>query len=168
MKVPLVILVWDDGYGISVPIELQTTKASISEACAGFLVDDKGDGIHIYTAKAWDYPELVSVYDRAIAQTRKLHRPTLIHIQECTQPQGHSTSGSHERYKSKERLEWEKEFDGISKMEQWIIDQGWRSRAELDDLRKQVKAEVRAGSKKVWKQYQDGICLLYTSDAADE
>ncbi len=157
MKVPLVILVWDDGYGISVPIELQTTKASISEACAGFLVDDKGDGIHIYTAKAWDYPELVSVYDRAIAQTRKLHRPTLIHIQECTQPQGHSTSGSHERYKSKERLEWEKEFDGISKMEQWIIDQGWRSRAELDDLRKQVKAEVRAGSKKVWKQYQDGI-----------
>ena len=157
MKVPLVILVWDDGYGISVPIELQTTKASISEACAGFLVDDKGDGIHIYTAKAWDYPELVSVYDRAIAQTRKLHRPTLIHIQECTQPQGHSTSGSHERYKSKERLEWEKEFDGISKMEQWIIDQGWRSRAELDDLRKQVKAEVRAGSKKVWKQYQNGI-----------
>jgi len=157
MEVPLVILVWDDGYGISVPIELQTTKASISEACAGFLVDDNGDGIHIYTAKAWDYPGLVSVYDRAISQTRKDHRPTLIHIQECTQPQGHSTSGSHERYKSKERLEWEKEFDGIAKMKEWIISQGWKTREELDAFRKQVKSEVRAGSKKVWKQYQEKI-----------
>jgi len=157
MKVPLVILVWDDGYGISVPIELQTTKSSISEACAGFLIDDNGDGIHIYTCKAWDYPELVSVYERAISQTRKEHRPTLIHIQECTQPQGHSTSGSHERYKSKERLEWEKEFDGIQKMEDWIIEQGWRTKEELEDLRKQAKNEVRVGAKRVWKDYQDGI-----------
>ena len=110
IEVPLAIIVWDDGYGISVPIELQTTKGSISKASEGFLLDEDGRGIRMYTVKAWDYAGLINVYDRATKQIRKDHKPVLIHVQECTQPQGHSTSGSHERYKSKERLEWGKRF----------------------------------------------------------
>lgn len=157
MKVPLAVLVWDDGYGISVPIELQTTKGSISKACEGFLKDENGDGILMYTAKAWDYAELVNVYDRAISQIRAEHRPVLIHVTECTQPQGHSTSGSHERYKSQERLEWEKDFDGLTKMEAWILEQGWSSESDLSELKLRAKKEVKEGAKKVWKQYQDSV-----------
>lgn len=156
-RVPLAVLVWDDGYGISVPIELQTTKGSISKACEGFLLDENGDGILIYTAKAWDYTELVNVYDKAISQTRKEHRPVLIHIQECTQPQGHSTSGSHERYKSKERLKWEENYDGLLKMEEWILDNEFTTADAIEELKQKAKKEVKAASKRAWSEFQTRI-----------
>jgi TPP-dependent pyruvate/acetoin dehydrogenase alpha subunit len=111
LKVPLAISVWDDGYGISVPISYQTTKQSISEIASGFLADEKGSGIDIYAVNGWDYPALMEAYEKGIAKMRQTHIPALFHIKEITQPQGHSTSGSHERYKSKERLEWEREYD---------------------------------------------------------
>ena len=156
-KVPLCVLVWDDGYGISVPIDLQTTKGSISKACEGFLMDENGDGILMYTAKAWDYQELVNVYDKATSHIRKEHRPVLIHVKECTQPQGHSTSGSHERYKSKERLQWEKEYDCIKKMEEWMLDNEMATTDQLDKIKAEAKSFVKAGSKKAWKNYQDQV-----------
>ena len=155
-KVPLAVMVWDDGYGISVPTDLQTTKGNISKALEGFREDEDG-GILIYTVKAWDYAGLINVYDRAISQIREEHRPVLIHVTECTQPQGHSTSGSHERYKSKERLEWEKEFDGLKIMEEWILENEFASQEELDKLKAEAKAKVKEGSKAAWKKYQDGI-----------
>ncbi|MBP9873888.1 MAG: thiamine pyrophosphate-dependent dehydrogenase E1 component subunit alpha, partial [Haliscomenobacter sp.] len=124
MQVPLAIFVWDDGYGISVPVELQTTKGSISEALRGFQADEEREGIDIYTAKAWDYPAMVRMFTEAVDTMRQTHRPAVFHIQEVTQPQGHSTSGSHERYKSKERLAWEQENDCIVRMEQWILAEG--------------------------------------------
>ena len=114
-RVPMLVAVWDDGYGISVPVELQTTKGSISDALEGFHVNEHGEGMYIFTAKGWDYAELCAVFDRASRAVRKDHRPALVHIKEITQPQGHSTSGSHERYKSKERLAWEMEYDCIIK-----------------------------------------------------
>ena len=153
-KVPLAVVVWDDGFGISVPKELQTTKGSISEIARGFEVDDKGNGIDIYEAKAWDYPALVNVFDKAAAKTRKEHRPCLIHIQECTQPQGHSTSGSHERYKTKERLEWEVEYDCIKKMEEWILSNGFTTEEALTKMKVDAKAYVKQGSKNAWTNFQ--------------
>jgi len=156
-KVPLAVMVWDDGYGISVPIDLQTTKGNISKALDGFKLDEVGDGILIYTVKAWDYAGLINVYDKAISQVRSEHRPVLIHVTECTQPQGHSTSGSHERYKSKERLEWEKEYDGLKIMEEWILENDFASQEEIDKLKTEAKALVRKGSKNAWKQFQDKI-----------
>jgi len=155
-RVPLAILVWDDGYGISVPVELQTTKGSISKAAEGFLIDENGAGIHIYKVKAWDYTGLINVYDRATAQIRKEHRPVLIHVEECTQPQGHSTSGSHERYKPKERLQWEKDFDGIKKMGEWIVDNKIADQEELDRIRQEAKIQVKQASKRAWTAFQKG------------
>jgi len=152
-RVPLAILVWDDGYGISVPVELQTTKGSISEAAQGFEIDEAGAGINIYKVKAWDYPSLINVYDRATKQIRENHRPVLIHVEECTQPQGHSTSGSHERYKSAERLEWEKEFDGLKKMAEWIIENDFATQEQLDEFRAKAKKEVKKSSKQAWRNY---------------
>ncbi len=105
-KIPLMVCVWDDGYGISVPVAKQTNKSSISKSLEGFLVDEQGDGMLIYTVKGWDYPKLCAVFEKVVQKVRKESRPALIHVQELTQPQGHSTSGSHERYKSKERLKW--------------------------------------------------------------
>ena len=109
-KVPMAIAVWDDGYGISVPKKYQTTKQSISKALEGFLLDEYGQGMDIYVEKAWNYPALCELFEKGISKIRESHTPALFHIEECTQPQGHSTSGSHERYKSTERLEWEKGF----------------------------------------------------------
>ena len=156
-EVPLAVVVWDDGYGISVPKELQTTKGSISEVCRGFEVDDEGRGIDIYEAKGWDYPALVNVFDQAVSKTRKEHRPCLIHIQECTQPQGHSTSGSHERYKSKERLAWEAEYDCINKMEEWILSNGFATQEGLAKMRSDAKAYVKQGSKNAWTNFQSSV-----------
>lgn len=113
LQVPMAMSVWDDGYGISVPAKYQTTKENISTLLKGFHSGADGLGVDIYNAKGWDYPELCKVYQDAIEHCRTLHRPVLIHINEVTQPQGHSTSGSHERYKSKERLQWELDFDCI-------------------------------------------------------
>ncbi|NNE25880.1 MAG: transketolase [Saprospiraceae bacterium] len=156
-KVPLAVLVWDDGYGISVPIELQTTKGSISKVSEGFLLDENGDGIHIFTAKAWDYPALINVFDRATQLLREEHRPVLIHVQECTQPQGHSTSGSHERYKSKDRLEWESQYDGISKMAEWILEMGFCDSATVENIKKEAKDYVKLAKKRAWDSFQKSI-----------
>lgn len=154
MQVPLAISVWDDGYGISVPVGLQTAKGSISEALEGFQTDEHGRGIDIYTGKAWDYPGLVQLYADAIKSMRKTHRPAIFHIQEATQPQGHSTSGSHERYKSKERLEWELEKDCILLMERWMIETGLASKEETDAIRKKAKIYVRECRDRAWKAFQ--------------
>ncbi len=156
-KVPLCVLVWDDGFGISVPTKLQTTKGSISKALEGFLIDEEGEGILIYTAKAWDYAEMINVFDKATSKLRNEHRPVLIHIQDCTQPQGHSTSGSHERYKSKERLQWEKDFDGLVKMEEWILENNLSDQETLDKIKKEAKTYVKNESKTAWTNYQASI-----------
>ena len=122
LQVPLAISIWDDGYGISVPISYQTTKQSISEALRGFEKNNKNNGILIYQVSGWNYPKLCSVFKVGIEQCRKEHIPVLFHVQEMTQPLGHSSSGSHERYKTKERLDWELEYDPIKKMSEWILE----------------------------------------------
>ncbi len=152
-KVPLAISVWDDGYGISVPIEYQTTKGSISEVLEGFRLNKKGEGIEIVRGRAWDYPGLIRLYMENTDQMRKTHIPTLFHIEEVTQPQGHSTSGSHERYKSKERLEWEREHDCILKMEAWMIENGIATDEECKTIRERARKEAKAARDRAWKAY---------------
>ncbi len=154
MQVPLAVFVWDDGYGISVPVELQTTKGSISEALRGFQTNERGEGIDIYTAKAWDYPTMVRLFQEGIAKMRQSHRPAVFHIQEVTQPQGHSTSGSHERYKSKERLAWEQENDCILRMEQWMIAEGLATAEETQAIRAKAKKSTRESRDRAWKAFQ--------------
>lgn len=149
-RVPMIVAVWDDGYGISVPVEKQTTKGNISDALQGFHVDENGDGMFIYTARGWNYPELCAAFDRAARKVRNEHRPALVHVQELTQQQGHSTSGSHERYKTKERLQWEQEHDCNVLMAQWIIENNIATQEELDDLHARAVAECRMAKKKAW------------------
>lgn len=153
MQIPMAVSVWDDGYGISVPTKYQTTKGSISEAMRGFESDQQGEGFDIYVVKAWNYPELVKVYEYAIENMRETHKPCLIHVEEVTQPQGHSTSGSHERYKSKERLEWEKEWDCIDQMEKWIIKKGIVTIEQATEIRKEAKKYVKEAKNRAWKAY---------------
>lgn len=153
LQVPLVISVWDDGYGISVPVEYQTTKGSISAVLSGFEPDENNAGVRIYTEKAWRYPDLVAMYKRVIDDARQQHQPALIHIQEVTQPQGHSTSGSHERYKSKERLQWERDFDCILQMEQWMIAEGLASPDETRQIRDKARKTVKEARDRAWKAY---------------
>ncbi len=155
LQVPLAISVWDDAYGISVPIEYQTTKGSISEALQGFRLNEKGEGMDIYTAKGWDYPALVQLYMESIEKMRETHIPALFHIQELTQPQGHSTSGSHERYKSKERLDWEREMDCLVQMERWMIENGLATDEECEAIRKKARAEAKAARDRAWKAYNN-------------
>lgn len=150
-QVPLAISVWDDGYGISVPIEYQTAKASISKALQGFQTEGDDTGIDIYVVKAGNYPELVETYMKGIAKMRETHRPALFHITEVTQPQGHSTSGSHERYKSKERLQWEKDHDPILLMERWMVREGIFTEEEAKKIRKDAKAYAKECRDKAWK-----------------
>ncbi|MEN0002637.1 MAG: thiamine pyrophosphate-dependent enzyme [Bacteroidota bacterium] len=152
-QVPLAVSVWDDGYGISVPIDYQTTKASISEALRGFELDEEGRGIRIYVEKGWDYPALVEMYKEGIKSVREEHIPALFHITEVTQPQGHSTSGSHERYKSKERLQWEREHDCIVRMAQWIQQEGLATAETLEEIRRQARKEVKEGKDRAWKAF---------------
>jgi len=161
--VPMVVAVWDDGYGISVPVELQTTKGSISDALEGFHVDENGQGMFIYTAKGWDYPELCAVFDRAARASRKDHRPALVHVKEMTQPQGHSTSGSHERYKSKERLEWESEYDCISKMEDWMLTNKLTTKKDLDLIKEQAIKDCREAKREAWARVVDPISADITN-----
>jgi TPP-dependent pyruvate/acetoin dehydrogenase alpha subunit len=121
LQIPLAVFVWDDGYGISVPKEYQTTKSSISKALSGLQKKEDTNGINIYKLKGWDYAGMCEILDGAIKNIRETHTPALFHVEELTQPQGHSTSGSHERYKSPARLAWEKEWDGKKQMRDWII-----------------------------------------------
>ena len=141
LQVPLAMSIWDDGYGISVPRDFQTIKGSISEALKGFEKDGKKNGFYIYKAKGWDYPTLCKIYEEGISKCRKEHVPVIFHITEVTQPQGHSTSGSHERYKSKERLEWETEFDGIRKMREWILKEKIADAKTLDKIEAECNSQ---------------------------
>ncbi|HSF88522.1 MAG TPA: thiamine pyrophosphate-dependent enzyme [Saprospiraceae bacterium] len=153
IKAPMAVSVWDDGYGISVPTALQTTKQSISRLLEGFHIDENGEGIYLYTCKAWDYPGLCEMYERGIQKVRKNHLPAVFHIQEVTQPTGHSTSGSHERYKTPERLKWEIETDCIIKMADWMIEAGIATRPELDELRQHAITYTRACKQKAWESF---------------
>ena len=156
-NVPLAMSVWDDGYGISVPIDFQTTKKSISKALKGFELDESGDGMHIFTAKAWDYEGLIEMYGKGVELIRNEHRPGLFHVTEVTQPQGHSTSGSHERYKSKERLQWEKDFDCIVQFKAYILEKGYATEDELDDIQKQAKDYVKTCKQNAWNAFQNPV-----------
>ncbi len=143
MQVPLAVFVWDDGYGISVPKKYQTTKGSISEVLRGFQKKDNTNGIDIYRVKAWDYAGLCEAFEQGIQKIRETHIPAVFHVEECTQPQGHSTSGSHERYKTAERLQWEKDWDCMYKMREWIIENALASEEELEEIEKKSKETVR-------------------------
>lgn len=154
-QIPIVLSVWDDGYGISVPNDIQTTKADISEVLRGFQRDEKGEGLEIFKVKGWDYPGLCEIYERAAAISREKHIPVLVHVTEMTQPQGHSSSGSHERYKSAERLAWEAENDCIAKMRAWMLESGIADEGQLAQLEKAVKDEVRAEQRRAWTDYNN-------------
>lgn len=157
LRIPLAVSIWDDGYGISVPIKYQTTKSSISDLLEGFRVNERGEGFEIYVGHAWDYPGLVEMYTTGIQRMRETHIPAIFHIKEVTQPQGHSTSGSHERYKSKERLAWEQEWDCIAKMRQWLLDNSLATDDELVDLETGAKQEAKDARKHAWNKYYNPI-----------
>ena len=157
LQVPLAIFVWDDGYGISVPKKYQTTKGSISEALSGMKKKEGTNGIDIYKVKAWDYAGMCEVFEAGIQKIRDTHVPALFHVEEVTQPQGHSTSGSHERYKSPERLAWEREWDGVKKMREWIIDNALASDEELNDLELKAKEAVRDQRAEAWEEFVEPI-----------
>ncbi|MGD9929909.1 MAG: thiamine pyrophosphate-dependent enzyme [Mangrovibacterium sp.] len=157
MQVPLAVAIYDDGFGISVPIELQTTKASISESLKGFQREEGTNGISIYTCKGWDYPALLNTFSEGIARCRDTQTPVLFHIQEVTQPLGHSTSGSHERYKSKERLEWENEFDCLVRFKNWLLSTGETDNETLTKIEKQAAKAAREARDNAWNHYADSF-----------
>ena len=153
LQVPLAVFIYDDGYGISVPTALQTTKGSISEVLKGFQKEKNTNGIKIYTVKGWDYASLCETFEEGIRFTRDTHTPVVFHIQELTQPQGHSTSGSHERYKPMERLEWERNWDCNKKMREWIIDNELATDTFLDEIEQEAKQMARASKLAAWEKY---------------
>jgi len=155
MQVPIILSVWDDGYGISVPRKYQTTKQSISVVLKGFQQTDESNGWEILTVKAWDFEALIATYSKAEKLAREQHIPVLVHVQEVTQPQGHSTSGSHERYKSDERLKWEEEYCCNTKFRNWILDKELATAEELDELEQEAKEYVLAGKNKALEAYVD-------------
>ncbi len=157
LQIPMVISVWDDSFGISVPAKYHTTKESISEILKGFQRDEKGEGFNIFVVNGWDYPELCRVYEEAGSIAREKHIPAIIHVKELTQPQGHSTSGSHERYKSKERLAWEQEYDCIVKFKEWIISSSLATEDELQAIESSIKKEVNDSKKFAWEAYLNPI-----------
>jgi len=156
LQVPMALSVWDDGYGISVPISLETTKSSISDVLRGFTPDDR-PGIDIHVLRGWDYPSLVEGYLRGVERVRTGHKPALFHIVELTQPQGHSTSGSHERYKSKERLQFERDYDCIARMRAWIIESGIASEGQIEGWEAADKEAVEAARDLAWEASQRPI-----------
>lgn len=158
LEVPVVMSVWDDGHGISVSKEHQTTKASISEALAGFQREKgKTNGYEIFKVRAWDYPALVETYEKAVKIAREEHCPVLVHVEEVTQPQGHSTSGSHERYKSEERLKWETEYCCVRKFREWIEENKLATKEELDTIEKEGKKDVGAQKRAAWDAYLNPV-----------
>jgi len=157
MQIPMLVSVWDDGHGISVPKRYQTTKESISEVLKGFQREDGGKGYEIFKTKGWDYAHLCETYEKASKICREEHVPVLIHVEEVTQPQGHSTSGSHERYKSKERLQFEIDFDGIKKMREWILKSKLSTENELDEIQENAKKAVREAKTAAWNAYLNPI-----------
>jgi TPP-dependent pyruvate/acetoin dehydrogenase alpha subunit len=174
LQVPMVMSVWDDEYGISVHARHQTTKENISEILAGFQRDENKNGYEILQVKGWDYPALVETYQKASKIAREEHVPVLIHVNELTQPQGHSTSGSHERYKSKERLAWETEFDCVAQMRQWMLSNNIATEEELAEIETTAKKDVLEGKKAAWTAFtapikaeqQELVALLNTIAAS--
>ena len=160
MQIPLAIFIWDDGYGISVPTKYQTTKESISEVLKGFQINEDGNGVDIYSVKAWDYENLTSIIDRGIAKVRSTSIPAIFHIEECTQPFGHSTSGSHERYKTQTRLQWEKEFDGILVMRRWMLANHLATEEQIRTIENRALREAASGNQKAWKKFRKPIEIL--------
>lgn len=153
LQVPMVISIWDDNYGISVHARHQTTKENISEILKGFQRDENAKGYEIFRVDGWNYPELMDTYQRAAKISRKEHIPVMIHVQELTQPQGHSTSGSHERYKNQERLAWESEFDCNVQMRKWIMANNIATDEELTTIERGIKKQVREGKKAAWTAF---------------
>ena len=174
LQIPMVVSVWDDSYGISVHAKYQTTKENISEILKGFQRDEKGAGYQIYTVKGWDYPALCAVYEEAGKIAREEHIPCLIHVTELTQPQGHSTSGSHERYKSKERLNWESENDCLKRFKEWILKNNIASENDLDTIENEAKIQVNIAKKNAWEAYLNPIkneldhCINLIQNLANE
>jgi len=168
LQVPMVMSVWDDEYGISVHAKYQTTKENISEVLKGFQRNKDENGLEIIRVNGWDYPALVEAYEKAGNIAREEHVPVLIHVQQLTQPQGHSTSGSHERYKNEDRLRWEGDFDCNVKMRNWILENNFAEEKELVEMEKSIKKEVRHGKKAAWeafvspqkKEQQEALTLL--------
>lgn len=157
LQIPLAVFVYDNGYGISVPKKYQTTKGSVSEVLEGFRKQEDTNGIDIYRLHGWDYAGMCETLETAIRKIRETHTPAVFHVEELTQPQGHSTSGSHERYKDAERLAWEKEWDCIRKMREWIIDNALAVTEELDQIEAQAVQTVREGKQLAWDQYINPI-----------
>lgn len=168
LQVPMIISIWDDDYGISVPAKYQTTKESISEILKGFQRNETEDGFEIFVVKGWDYPQLISIYNKAAKIAREEHVPVLIHVKDLTQPQGHSTSGSHERYKTKERLIWEKQNDCLAKMRDWIIEFELKdannnilrfidTEEELIKIEKEAKKEVNQARRDAWNAFLNPV-----------
>jgi pyruvate/2-oxoglutarate/acetoin dehydrogenase E1 component/TPP-dependent pyruvate/acetoin dehydrogenase alpha subunit len=162
-QVPLAIFIWDDGYGISVPKQLQTTKGSISAALSGMQKTEGTNGLDIYNLKGWDYAGMCEVFEPAIQKIRETHIPAIFHIEEITQPQGHSTSGSHERYKKPERLAWEKEWDCIKQMREWILQNALAEDYELSDIEMNAKLLIKNSKQKAWDKYTAPIKEQVTS-----
>jgi pyruvate/2-oxoglutarate/acetoin dehydrogenase E1 component/TPP-dependent pyruvate/acetoin dehydrogenase alpha subunit len=157
LQLPMIMSIWDDGYGISVPAKYQTTKEDISEVLKGFQRDEKGAGFEIFRVNGWDYSALVDTYQKAEKIAREEHVPCLIHVTEVTQPQGHSTSGSHERYKSKERLQWELDYDPIKKMGEWLVETAIATQEDLDKIFAEAKKKARHAKIKAWNEYINPI-----------
>lgn len=174
LQIPMLVSVWDDGHGISVPKKYQTTKESISEILKGFQRENGGKGYEIFKTKGWDYAHLCETYEKAAKVCREEHAPVLVHVEEVTQPQGHSTSGSHERYKSKERLQWETDFDCIKKMREWILKNALSDEATLDKIEEDAKNAVRDSKTAAWNAYLQPIknevaevCALFDEIASE-
>ena len=157
LQVPAIISVWDDGYGISVSNEVQMTKSDVSEVLKGFQRDDKGEGFEIFKVRGWDYPALVETYEKAEKLARENHIPSIVHVVDMTQPTGHSTSGSHERYKSAERLQWEKDYDCLLQFTKWIVNNKIATQEELDNILQEVKESVKKSKKEAWLEYQNPL-----------
>ena len=157
LQVPLAVFIWDDGYGISVPKKYQTTKGSISAVLKGFQKKSDTNGLDIYQVNGWDYAGMCEVFEAGLQKIRDTHIPAVFHVEEITQPQGHSTSGSHERYKSAERLEWEKEWDCIRKMRQWVIENGIATHDELISIEEKIKESVKQSRNRAWQEYSSPV-----------
>ncbi len=153
LQIPMAISIWDDAYGISVPAEYQTTKQDISEILKGFQRDEAGEGYEIFKVRGWDYPGLCETYEKAIKICREQHIPVMIHVTEMTQPQGHSTSGSHERYKDKARIDWENEYDCMLQLRKWMIESAFATDEELTDIETTAKTYIRDCQKKAWADF---------------
>ena len=157
LQIPVAMTVWDDGYGISVTKDKQIVKESVSRALEGFRKEEESNGMLIYHVMGWDYPEMVRLFAEGVKRCREEHVPVLFHVDEMVQPMGHSTSGSHERYKSKERLEWEAAYDPLLKMEQWMLESKLVSEAELTQMKEEAEEEARKARDTAWKNYMEPI-----------